>query len=335
MKWTNLENVFKTEPTYRLKQAKQVIFDQLAESWSAATVFSKEWREKLTQTFPLLIEADVLTTPDGQTEKAILTLGNGAKIETVLMRYPQRNTVCVSSQVGCPLGCVFCATGKMGFSRNLTDWEIVAQVLFFARRLRQENQRVTNIVFMGMGEPLLNDEPVMNAIRLLHDPEGLGLGARRFSISTAGIPEGIRRLAQQPLEINLALSLHAPNDTLRSRLMPVNRQHPLKEVLAAIDEYLETTRRKVLFEYLMIRDVNDTPKLARELARLAKNRLATVNLIPYNPTGVFTASTPTRIQKFRAVLEKTGVGVTQRYKFGQKIKAACGQLATTGPSGHV
>lgn len=333
MNFTDLEKTLAREPAYRLKQAKKAIFHQLAESWADTTVFSREWREKLNAAFPLTLPALIQEAADGQTRKALLTLPDGLHVETVLMRHRKRNTVCVSSQVGCPLGCSFCATGKMGFKRNLTDWEILAQVLLFARTLKKEKEKVTNLVFMGMGEPFLNFDAVMAAINLLHEPAGLNLGARRFSLSTAGLPEGIARLADQKLEINLALSLHAPTNTLRDQLMPINKKYPLEIVMAAIDEYLRRTRRKVMFEYLMLKKINDGPQQARELIKLIRGRLITVNLIPYNPTGVFEPSLPGRIRQFRTLLEQAGITVTQRYEFGQEIKAACGQLATENQAG--
>ncbi|MBI4101644.1 MAG: 23S rRNA (adenine(2503)-C(2))-methyltransferase RlmN [Candidatus Nealsonbacteria bacterium] len=259
--------------------------------------------------------------------KAILSLADDLKIESVLMRHSDgRNTVCVSSQVGCPLGCLFCATGKIGFKRNLDVWEIVRQVLFFARLLKKESKRVSNVVFMGMGEPFLNYENVLEAVRVLNDKEGLNIGARHISISTAGLVEGIEKLAKENLEVNLAISLHAPKDAQRLSIMPIAKRYSIKEVLRAVDNYIKLTRRRVMFEYIMIKGFNDSEEDAKALARLAKKPLYFINLISYNPTGDLKPSSGATIEKFKKILEREGIGVTQRYRFGQDLKAACGQL---------
>ena len=261
--------------------------------------------------------------------KAGILLADGLAIETVLMKHTdKRNTICVSSQVGCPLGCEFCETGKMGLKRNLTASEIVEQVLFFARYLKNKNEKVTNIVFMGMGEPFLNWENVKKAIEILNDDNCLGIGARKISISTAGIIEGIEELAEEFPQINLAISLHAPDDELRGKLMPVNKKYPLAKILQAVDEYIKKTNRKVMFEYVMIDGVNDSEEQAKNLSKLLKRPLYMVNLIAYNPTGKFQPSLPGKIKKFKAILEKAGIFTTQRYRFGTDIEAACGQLAS-------
>ncbi|MCJ7827798.1 radical SAM protein, partial [Patescibacteria group bacterium] len=200
MALANLEKIFQNEPAYRKKQVFKAVFDQLIENWDEATALSKPRREKLKKVFPLQTPTSLQETKDKQTQKALLTLEDSEKIETVLMRHQKRKTICVSTQVGCPLGCAFCATGKMGFTRNLTDWEIVQQVLFFARLLKKEGQKITNLVYMGMGEPMLNYDHVLSSIKTLHTE--MNLGARRFSISTAGIPEGIDKLAEEKMEIN-------------------------------------------------------------------------------------------------------------------------------------
>jgi 23S rRNA (adenine2503-C2)-methyltransferase len=243
------------------------------------------------------------------------------------MKHEDRNTVCVSSQVGCALGCLFCATGKMGFKRNLEVFEIVEQVLFFARYLKKTKDKVTNVVFMGMGEPFLNYGNVLGAIKILNDKEGFNLGARKFSISTVGITEGIEKLAEEKLQINLAISLHASNNKLRSNLIPANKKYGIEKILKKVNEYIKKTNRKVMFEYLMIKDLNDSNESAKELAFLMEKPLYFVNLISYNPTGDFQPSSKETIQKFKSILEKEGVYVTERYRFGREIKAACGQLA--------
>lgn len=323
-----IEAILKDQPAYRLKQAKQAVFQDLVGGWSEVFTLPLDLRKRLQQECPLEIAAEVLVSDDDRTAKVLMTLADGLKIESVLMRHGDgRNTVCVSSQVGCPLGCTFCLTGQRGFARNLTASEIVAQVLFFARDLKSQGERVTNLVLMGMGEPFLNYDAVLGAIRILNDPEGFGLGARHISISTVGIVEGIRRLAEEGLQVNLAISLHAPNDRLRPQLMPINEKYPIGDVLAAVDDYLRKTRRRVMFEYVMIKDVNDSDDCARELAELVRGRLAFVNLIAYNPTGGFQPSPTVRIKRFKEILESQGVEVTERYRFGRGIQAACGQLA--------
>ncbi len=337
------QKLFTQEPKYRLGQAKKALFRDLIQNWDEALVLPLSLREQLNKECPLETAARTFVSKEGDTIKALLTLKDGLKIETVLMRHQdKRNTVCVSSQVGCPLGCSFCATGQMGFKRNLEALEIVEQVLFFARYLKGDEvypfqglpssspfavARVTNVVFMGMGEPFLNYQHVIEAIKILNDPEGFNLGARHFSISTIGITAGgITALAQEKLQINLAISLHAPNDELRSKIMPINKKYPIQQILKAVDDYIKQTGRRVMFEYIMIKDVNDSEKEAEALAQLMKKPLYFVNLITYNPTGIFKPSAPSKIKRFKGVLEKAGIAVTQRYRFGQEIEGACGQL---------
>ena len=321
------QRLFNKEPRYRLGQAKKALFQNLIQNWQTAKTLPLSLREKLNKECPIEISAKTFVSKDKNTIKALLTLKDGLKIETVLMRHKdKRNTICVSSQVGCPLNCSFCATGKMGFKRSLEVWEIVEQVLFFARYLKKIKSRVTNIVFMGMGEPFLNYQNVIGAIKILNDKEGFNLGARHFSISTVGIVEGIEELAKEKLQINLAVSLHAPNNELRSKLMPINKTYPIQKILNAVDDYIAKTRRRVMFEYIMLRDLNDSVKDAKALVRLMKRPLYFVNLISYNFTGIFKSSPSSRIKKFKEILEKEGVMVTQRYRFGEDIEAACGQL---------
>lgn len=328
MRFSSLEQVLKNEAPYRLQQAKLALFRELIEDWSCATNLPLSLRKKLNRHFPLKIQAKIFPSPDQKTLKALITLQDGLSIECVLIHHQDgRHTVCVSSQVGCPLGCLFCATAKMGFQRNLSAWEIIIQVLLFARLLKKEKKKVTNLVFMGMGEPFLNYSSVLQAIKILHDPHGFNLGARRFSLSTVGITEGIQKLSQEKLEINLAISLHAPTNELRSQIMPINQKYPLEKIFKAVDEYLQKTRRKVMFEYVMIKGLNDSLQCAQKLVPLIKGRLAMVNLIAYNPTQVFQPSPPKRIKQFKEILKRAGLEVTQRYRFGQDIHAACGQLA--------
>lgn len=349
MNFKAFKNILENEPRYRLGQAKKAVFVDLIENWNEATALPVDLRGKLNKECPLNIGGEIFVSKDGRTAKVLIVLEDGLKIESVLMHYEdRRNTVCISSQVGCALGCDFCATGKMGFKRNLSVDEIIAQVLFWARWLKihptpplqkegDYSGRITNVVFMGMGEPFLNYDNVLGAIRELNDPKGFNLGARHFSISTVGIVKGIKKLADEPLQINLAISLHAPNDKLRSKLMPVGKKYTIKKILKAVDEYIKKTNRKVMFEYIMIDGVNDSDKYAYELTKLMnplascrrqkKKPLYFVNLIPCNTVGGFKPSSQKRIEKFKEILKDAGAQVNQRYSFGQDIKAACGQLA--------
>ncbi len=215
----------------------------------------------------------------------------------------------------------------MGFKRNLEVFEIVEQVIFFARYLKKKTEKITNVVFMGMGEPFLNYENVISAIKILNDKEGFNLGARKFSISTVGITEGIEKLAEEKLQINLAISLHASSNKLRSELIPATKKYPIEKILKSVDDYIKKTKKRVMFEYLMIKNLNDSDESGKELAFLMKKPLYFVNLISYNPTGDFQPSSKERIKSFKNILEKKGVLVTERYRFGREIKAACGQLA--------
>lgn len=323
-----IEEILKDEPKYRIKQVKQSLFVDLIDDWAGATTLPAKLRERLGAEALLKIEAEVKESKDKHTAKALITLDDGLKIETVLMRHEdKRHTVCVSSQVGCPLGCLFCATGRLGFKRNLSAGEIAGQVLFFSRRLKQAGERVSNVVFMGMGEPFLNYENVMAGIKILRDPEGMNLGARRLSISTAGIVDGIKKFTAEDTEINLAISLHAAINEKRSQLMPVNKKYPLAKVMAAVSDYVKKTRRRVMFEYLMIDGVNDTDEDARALVELMDKPLYFVNLIRFNPTGNFKPSKAERLKVFKEMLQKNKIDVTQRWSYGQDIDAACGQLA--------
>lgn len=319
-------------PAFREKQIRQALFVNLNSDWNEATVLSKDLREKMSAELPwssVLLQKEIKNTKDNSI-KAALRLADGEIIEAVLIRHKDgRNTVCVSSQVGCPMACAFCATGKGGFKRNLTAEEIIDQVLYFARLLKNKKEKVTNIVYMGMGEPFLNYDEVMESIRVLNDAEGFNLGSRHFSISTCGIVPGIRKLSKEKYQVNLALSMHAPTDKLRGQFMPVNRQYGLDEVLEAIDDYIKTTNRRVMIEYLLIAGVNDKEADAEKLAAILKERpLCYANLIPYNETGHlhFTTSKES-LDRFTAVLTAKRARFTVRHSFGDSIGAACGQLA--------
>lgn len=336
MNLKKVEEILKGEPLYRLKQTKKAIFFDLIKSWDDVTTLPKNLRQKLSENCPLqeLKTEKILTSKNGQTIKALFKLRDGFKIEAVLMRHiNNRRTVCVSSQVGCSMGCRFCATSQQGFKRNLSADEIVEQVLYFARLLKKTKERVTNVVFMGMGEPFLNYDNVLEAIKILNDKEGFNLGVRHISISTVGITEGIEKLAKEKLQVNLAVSLHAPNNELRTKLMPINKVYPVEKILTAVGKYIKKTKRRVMFEYLMIDNTNDSEGQTEELAQVLKKSLKEVpyfvNLISYNPIGhsKFKPSPGWKIKKFKEILEKAKIATTQRYRFGKEIKAACGQLA--------
>lgn len=331
----NLHKIIEDQPRFRHNQVNEAVFCSLIGNWAEASNLPKSLQERLNEECPLEIQGRILESkiaPDvkkGGTVKAIITLADGMEVETVLMLHGERNTVCVSSQVGCPLACRFCATGQMGFRRNLDEHEIVEQVLFFARYLKTNfgsEQKVTNVVFMGMGEPFLNYDHVWTAIRILNSEEKFGIGARRISISTAGIIEGIRRMIKEDLQINLAISLHAPMDGLRTDLMPINKHNPLVKLLGVVEQYIEITNRKVMLEYVLIQGVNDSLEYAKKLAEIADHPLYMVNLISYNETGVYKPSSPDQAERFKRTLEKKGIAVTLRHHYGGEIKAACGQL---------
>lgn len=270
---------------------------------------------------------------DGMAVKVHAMLHDGTSIESVLIRYPAkgsrggRHTVCLSSQVGCAVGCPFCATGEMGFVRNLTAGEIVAQVLYFARE-----HPIDNLVFMGMGEPLLNYENTWQAVKILGSPQGFGLGPRRFTISTAGIVPGILRLAGERPAVNLAVSLHAPNDELRNALVPIGRKYPLAALMAACDGYTSRTGRRIGYQYVMLAGINDSAELGHELGRLLQGRAAHVNLIPVNPApGRFQRPGGESIWAFREIVQSHGIRAIVRAEKGTQISAACGQLAGHPP----
>jgi len=318
------------QPAFRIRQVKEAVFAHGASSWDGVTTLPLALRASLAERVPFmsLQETARMTSAKGDTVKLALRTADGKAIETVLMRHDDgRRTACVSSQAGCPMACAFCATGKLGLLRNLTTEEITDQVLLLNGMLAPKGERVTNIVFMGMGEPMHNLDAVLPAIRALNDPEQFGIGARRISVSTCGIVPGIARLAKEQDQVNLAISLHAPTDDLRSRLMPVNAAYPLADLMDGVRRYAETTNRKVFFEYLLIDGVNDGDETAEDLADIMNHPLYHVNLIKYHSTGAFQASPREQRERFKAVLERRGVPVTHRISFGEDIMAACGQLA--------
>ncbi|MBC7237973.1 MAG: 23S rRNA (adenine(2503)-C(2))-methyltransferase RlmN, partial [Chloroflexi bacterium] len=273
------------EPRFRAAQIWRWLYNTLTDNPDEMANLPKDLRRRLmeeTHVGRLAVVGGVVDE-DGLTEKVLFQAEDGNLFEAVLMRYTNRNTVCVSSQIGCPIGCVFCATGRRGFVRDLTTGEITAQVLHFARRLREENAHVTHVVLMGMGEPLLNFDHVWRAVMNLNDREGLALGARRFTISTAGVVPGIERMARESFAVGLAVSLHAPENALRDELVPLNRKYPIEVLMDAARFYIERTGRRVSFEYALARGVNDSEAYAHATAKLLRGMLCHVNLIPLNP----------------------------------------------------
>jgi 23S rRNA (adenine2503-C2)-methyltransferase len=320
------------EPTYRAQQIWQGLYQNLWETPEAFSNLPKSLREKMSSqvNWNAFSPVTVLKSQDGETVKTLFRLPDEREIETVLMRYDERRTLCISTQSGCAMGCVFCATGQMGFKRHLSVGEIVAQVLYYARQLKSEGQTVTNVVVMGMGEPFHNYENTLKAIDRLNDAKGYNLGARRFTISTVGLVPMIRRFADEKRQVNLAISLHAANDTQRSTLLPVNKKYPIAEVISACRDYVEKTGRRVTFEWALIRDVNDTPEVARELVHLIKGLMCHVNVIPLNPTQKYPgqATTRDRAKAFSDILTEAGIPCTIRIRRGIDIQAGCGQLAS-------
>lgn len=266
--------------------------------------------------------------PDGKTRKDLLQLADGERVEVVLLRYRERRSACISTQVGCACGCRFCATGQSGFTRQLSAGEISAQVLHFQRELAIQGQRLSNFVLMGMGEPLLNYDHTLAALHRLSDPRGLGFAPRRITLSTVGIAPGIERLSTERLPLNLAISLHAATDDLRSQLLPINRRYPLDVLFASVEQYTQRTGRRIMFEWVMIDGINDTREQANALAARLAGLPVHVNLIRLNPIPEYTAqpSTPEAIATFVTILDRAHIPHTLRQSRGGAIAAGCGQL---------
>ncbi len=315
---------------YRLAQIYRAATKELAPSFEAMSVLPAALRGRLAETVKLstLSLVHEATSGDGQTTKLLFALADGKEVEAVLMRHRGgRTTACISSQAGCALKCDFCATGQGGFFRNLRALEIFDQAVDVARRARAEGRDLTNIVFMGMGEPFLNYDQVMDAVTLLNDAAGFNLGARHMTISTAGVVPGIERFTGQGIQVNLAISLHAADDVLRTKLMPINKKWPIETLMHATNEYVAKTHRKVFYEYIMLNGINDSPDDARQLADLLGGPLHHVNLIPYNATDAPYGSSPVAaMRRFQTILRERGVPSTIRHTMGADIAAACGQL---------
>ncbi|TAN57894.1 23S rRNA (adenine(2503)-C(2))-methyltransferase RlmN [Patescibacteria group bacterium] len=324
-------------PKYRLSQVLDGIFKQFASSWGEITNLPKELIEILEKEAPIssLEAAQDFEALPKDAAKILFKAKDGNFAETVLMKHADkgesgggRKTVCISSQAGCAMNCAFCATGQGGFFRNLTAEEMLDQVLHYCRILKKQGERVNNIVFMGMGEPFNNYDNVIAAIKLFNGAEYLNIGMRHISVSTCGIVPGIEKFAKENIQANLAISLHAPTDEIRNRLMPVNVAFPIKKLLAAVDFYIEKTNRKVMFEYLLIDGINDSDDCAQKLIALMQKKLYHVNLIKYHSTSAaLRVSSQARQTKFFDILKKAGVSCTFRRSFGEDIQAACGQLS--------
>jgi 23S rRNA (adenine2503-C2)-methyltransferase len=328
------------EQPWRAQQVWEWIYKGYAGDFAGMSNLPKGLRERLAAeaTVDPLTPSAVVCSQAGDTQKVLFQLHDGHTIEAVLMLYDVRRTLCISSQAGCAMGCTFCATAQGGLARNLTAGEIIAQVLYFARYLShppaapemavERPTQVTNIVLMGMGEPLHNYKNVWTALRRLTDPEAFGLGARHITLSTVGLAPMIDRMADEELPIGLAVSLHAPNDELRGRLVPVNRGYPVDEVLAAVKRYSDKTHRRVTFEYALMQGINDSPEVAVELADKLQPLLCHVNVIPLNPIpdSPFQPASDADTQRFVKILRDGGVPATVRLRRGIEINAGCGQL---------
>ncbi len=316
------------QPGFRGPQIIDWILEKRVSDFSAMTNLPQPLRELLASSFTTFTSTIVThSTSDDGTEKLLLKLPDGGLIECVLLREENRRTICVSSQVGCAMGCVFCASGLDGVLRNLTAGEILEQMLQLQKLLPAE-ERLSHIVMMGMGEPLANLDHVLEALGYASAPTGLGISPRRITISTVGLPAAIQRLARQDCKYQLALSLHAPNDTLRTQLVPINEKIGIAALMAAADHYFESSGRKLTFEYVLLSGINDQEEHATQLAALLQNRTALLNVIPYNPVEGLPYTTPSNrsIQRFKQILEAAGIEIRFRQRKGDKINAACGQL---------
>jgi len=324
-------------PAYRARQVRNWLFKKRAASFDEMTDLSMPLRTQLAEHFSIWsTQIAAHKKADDGSEKLLLKLHDGEGIECVLLRDDRHHlTVCVSTQVGCSMGCVFCATGLDGVIRNLTAGEIIEQILYLQRLLPAE-ERLSNIVVMGMGEPLLNIDALMPALAAATGPDGLGIGVRRVTISTVGLPKGIRRLAEMDCPYHLAVSLHAPDDEIRNRLVPANRSIGMEAILAAADEYFDRTGRRVTFEYVLLAGINDQPDHARRLVKFLSGRPALINLIPYNPVpGLsYHAPAPSVTAEFVEILTRGGLTANVRYRKGNRIHAACGQLRRRKSSGQ-
>ena len=326
-------------PRYRADQILLPLYYKFPKEFDDIPQIPKKLREELTKvgyTIGSAKEIHRVVSDDGDTIKLLLKLTDNNSVETVLMQYDSskigghpRSTICVSTQIGCAMGCVFCATGQMGFEANLKAEHIVCQVIHFAEILQERGEHVTNLVFMGMGEPMANYDEMIRAVKILTHDRGFGLGQRHITISTIGLRTGIEKLAKENLQIGLAISLHAPNNELRKKLVPTATPNSVEEIIEMGRDYFKKTGRRVTFEYALMAGVNDSPNTATELARLLKGNGSHVNLIPINPTaGNFQRPSKDNVRVFEQILSKAGINCTVRIEKGTEISAACGQLRT-------
>ena len=322
-----LENYFieNNDKKFRAEQIFKWLYQKKVKSYEEMTDIKKETLKKLEEELPIYRVELVSVERDKDVNKYLFRLKDGEHIEAVLMRHDYGNSICVSSQIGCNMGCKFCESGRRKKVRNLTSGEIVTQVLQVEEDI---NERITHVVIMGIGEPFDNYDEVIKFCKIINDPKGLAIGSRHITISTCGIIPKIREFSDLNMQINLAISLHAPNDELRSEIMPINKAYPLKDLIKEIKKYVEKTNRRVTFEYILLKNVNDKEQHAKELAKLLKGINCYVNLIPYNETEniQYERSNMFQIMKFYDILKKENVNVTIRKEFGSKISAACGQL---------
>ena len=326
-------------PRYRADQILLPLYYKFPKNISDIKQLPKQLISELTEsgyTIGSAKETHRIVSDDGDTTKLLLNLSNDKSVETVLMQYEPnkigghpRSTICVSTQIGCAMGCVFCATGQMGFETNLKAEHIVSQVIHFEEILRERGEHVTNLVFMGMGEPMANYDEMIRAVKILTHSRGFGLGQRHITISTIGIKSGIEKLAEENLQIGLAISLHAPTNELRKKLVPTATLNSVEEIIESGYNYFKKTGRRVTFEYALMDGVNDSPEIAHNLAKLLEGNGSHVNLIPINPTaGDFKRPSNNRVHEFERILSNSGVNCTIRIEKGTEISAACGQLRT-------
>jgi 23S rRNA (adenine2503-C2)-methyltransferase len=320
-----------SQPAYRARQLWQGLYRNFWDSPNQFSNLPAFLRARMTEELEIRALSPITTikSADGQTTKTLFRLHDNNAIETVLMRYNKRNTLCISTQVGCAMGCVFCATGQMRYKRHLSSGEIVAQVMYYAHLLHEQAEVVTNVVIMGMGEPFHNYDNTLAAIDRLNDPDGYNFGARRFTISTVGLIPAIRRFTDEKRQINLAISLHAADDGLRSSMLPINKRFPIDQLLEACRDYVTITGRRITFEWALVNGINDTPEQAELLSKKLKGLLCHVNAIPLNHTAGYAgkATTRERAEKFKEILERSGIPCTIRLRRGMDIQAGCGQLA--------
>lgn len=320
------------QPAYRAMQIWDGLYKQLWNNSDEFSSLSKDLRNIIATeiNFSSLKPKKTLESLDHETIKTLFTLPDGNPVESVLMTYHNRCSLCISSQSGCPINCTFCATGQMGYKRNLSCGEIIEQVIFFAKQLKNKGKKLTNIVIMGMGEPFLNYEQTMLSIDILNHPQGFNMGERRFTISTVGIIPLIERFSQEKRQINLAISLHAANNQLRTTLMPINQKYPLDDLIVTCRKYIDNTHRRLTFEWALIDGVNDSSQNAHELVNLLHGMLCHVNLIPLNPTHKYIgkSSSKQNFQSFYQIIQNSGIPCSIRLRRGIDIQAGCGQLAS-------